>query len=146
MRRRETQKRWAGVIWEPWGLLPADAIKGGGPRLLVEDAGAAQWLYPDFELKLKRDEAEGYYLNVSSPEPSVFVMWRMEEDRGVPQYLTVSYDEASRWMDGGEQVDRLPMPPEIFAWAGEWVEKNYRPEPKKRFKPRSFVNPKDRAG
>ena len=146
MRRRETRTRWRSVVWEPWGLLPADSVEGGGARLLVEDEGAAQWLYPGFELRLKRDEAEGYYLNVSSPEPSVFVMWRMEADKGVPQYVTVSYDEASRWMDGGEHVDRLPMPPELYAWVGEWVEKNYRPEPKKRFKPRSFVNPKDRVG
>ena len=37
------------------------------------------------------------------------------------------------------------MPPEIFAWVGEYVEQNYRPEPKKRIKPRSFVHPKDRV-
>ena len=30
------------------------------------------------------------------------------------------------------------MPPEIFAWVGEFVDANYRPEPKKRIKPRSF--------
>jgi hypothetical protein len=43
-------------------------------------------------------------------------------------------------------VDSVPMPPEIFAWVGEYVEQNYRPEPKKRIKPRSFVHPKDRVG
>jgi hypothetical protein len=37
------------------------------------------------------------------------------------------------------------MPPSIFAWVGEYVEKNYRPEPRKRIKPRSFIHPKDRV-
>jgi hypothetical protein len=37
------------------------------------------------------------------------------------------------------------MPAEMFAWVGEYVEKNYRPEPKKRRKPRSFIHPKDRV-
>jgi hypothetical protein len=63
----------------------------------------------------------------------------------VPQFATVSYDEASRWMDGGEHVDSVGMPAALFAWVGEFVEKNYRREPKKRIKPQSFLSPKDRA-
>jgi Protein of unknown function (DUF3305) len=144
MQRRATRNRWESVSLELWSVLESDEPKGE-PRMLVNQADLAQWLYPGFELALHRDEAEGYYLNVSSPEPSVFVMWRMEEGSGVPQYVTVSYDEASRWMDGGAQVDRVPMSPGLFAWVGGWVEANYRPEPKKRIKPRSFVNPKDRV-
>jgi hypothetical protein len=69
----------------------------------------------------------------------------MEESRAAPLLLTVSYHEASRWLDGSEQVDSVRMPPEIYGWLGEWVEKNYRPEPKKRIRPRSFMHPKDRA-
>ena len=48
-------------------------------------------------------------------------------------------------MDGGHSVDSVAMPAEIFAWLGDYVEKNYRPEPEKRIKPRSFVHPKDRV-
>ena len=43
-------------------------------------------------------------------------------------------------------VDGVKMPQEIFVWAGEWVEKNYKPKPfEKRIKPRSFLHPKDRV-
>jgi hypothetical protein len=41
-------------------------------------------------------------------------------------------------MDGGEKVERVVMWPELAGWMGEFVEANYRPEPKKRRKPRSF--------
>ncbi len=143
MQRRPIQNRWQSEIWEPWGVLTAQPA--GEPRLLLDDGTTQQWLYPGFELVLHRDECEGYWLNVSSPEPRVFVRWSMHGDRAVPELLTLSYDEASRWMDGGAQVDAVAMAPELFAWLGDYVENNYRPEPKKRIRPQSFKHPKDRA-
>lgn len=144
MQRRSTQNRWQSEVWEPWGVLPGDA-GGGEPRLLVDQASVQHWLHPGFVLELHRDETEGYYLNVSTDNPRVFILWRMDGDRGVPLDVTASYNEAGRWLDGGHSVDSVSMPREVFAWVGEYVEKNYRPEPKKRIKPRSFMHPKDRA-
>ena len=143
MQRRTVRNRWIDCIWEPLSVL-AGAMDGA-PRVLVQKEGVAQWLYPGFTLQLHRDEAEGYYLNVSGPAPSVFVLWRMDEERALPVDVTVSSEEAGRWLDGGHSVDRVPMPAEVFAWVGDWVEHNYRPEPKKRIKPRSFKRPDDRV-
>ena len=143
MQRRAVQNRWIDCVWEPSGVLASD--ERGEPRQLRDEPGLSQWLHPGFTLQLHRDEAEGYYLNVSGPAPSVFILWRMDEDRGLPIDVTVSSEEAGRWLDGGHSVDRVAMPPEIFAWAGDYVENNYRPEPKKRIKPRSFKHPKDRV-
>ncbi|HUN70619.1 MAG TPA: DUF3305 domain-containing protein [Burkholderiales bacterium] len=145
MQRRALTNRWQSEVWEPWSVLESDEPQAA-PRLLVEQAEVAQWFYPGFELVLHRDEAEGYYLNVSAERPKVFVLWIMDEGRGVPLEVTASYHEASRWMDAGHTMDAVPMPPQVFAWVGEYVEKNYRPEPRKRIKPRSFIHPKDRVG
>ena len=151
MQRRRVQNRWQSEVWEPAGVLPEQAAQIG-PRVIVESGETTQWLYPSYDVFLRKSEAEGYYHNVSSPEPSVFILWRMqgagagpEGAQAVPQFVTLSYDEASRWMDGGENVDRVAMPPDLFAWVGEFVEKNYRFTPKKRIKPQSFLSPKDRA-
>ena len=143
MQRRAVQNRWIECVWEPWSVLAS--AEQGQPRRLVDEGGISQWLHPGFSLQLHKDEAEGYYLNVSGPAPSVFVLWRMEEDRGLPVDVTASSEEAGRWLDGGHSVDRVAMPAEIFAWVGDYVEHNYRPEPKKRIKPRSFKHPKDRV-
>jgi hypothetical protein len=151
MQRRALANRWQSEAWEPWGVLAG--AQEGPPRLIVDEAGVQQWLHPGFQLTLHRDETEGYYLNVSSGSPRVFVLWRMDAEaeaaglpsRALPLQVTVSYDEAGRWLDGGHFVDGVPMPPEVFAWVGDYVERNYRPEPKKRIKPRSFIHPKDRA-
>ena len=145
MQRRQLDNRWQSVAWEPRSVIPSIEPKGA-PRLLVDEAGTQQWLYPGFELVLHRDEAEGYYLNVSVPGARVFVLWRLDDDQGMPLDVTASYNEGARWLDGGHSVDGVSMPAEVYAWVGEYVEQNYRPEPRKRIKPRSFVHPKDRVG
>lgn len=143
MQRRPAKSRWAEHMWEPHGVVPGHS--GDTKKLLVEHDGVSQWLHPGFELELHRDEAEGYYLNVVGLKPSVFVLWRMEGEQGLPVQVTASSEEAGRWLDGGHSVDRVPMPTEIYAWVGDYVEKNYRPQPQKRIKPRSFLHPKDRV-
>jgi Protein of unknown function (DUF3305) len=144
MQRRAIENRWQSEVWEPLGVL-AGYEGDAKPRVLVDETQIKQWIYPGHEIVLSVSEAEGYYHNVSSGEPCLFVLWRMEGEAAVPQFVTASYDEASRWMDGGENVDRVPIPPELFAWLGEFVEKNYRFTPKKRIKPQSFLSPKDRV-
>ena len=143
MQRRAVENRWVDCVWEPWSVLCSQ--ERGVPRVLVEQGDTLQRLHPGFALELHRDEAEGYYLNVSGPAPSVFVLWRMDGEQALPVEVTVSSQEAGRWLDGGHCVDRVAMPPEIFAWVGDYVEQNYRPQPQKRIKPRSFKHPKDRV-
>lgn len=144
MQRRAVQSRWQSEAWEPVGVL-ADYEEKGEPRVILEQESITQWLYSGFRIELRRDEADGYYMNMTTDEPSVFVLWRMEEGRAVPQFVTVSYAEAARWMDAGESVDRVPMPPELRPWVSGYVERNYRPEPKKKRRPQSFKHPKDRV-
>ena len=143
MQRRPAQSRWADVVWEAHGVVPGYA--GTERKLLVAHGETMQWLHPGFTLTLHRDEVEGYYENVAASEPRVFVLWRMEGDDALPLDVTASCGEATRWLDGGHEVDGVPMPREVYAFVGDYVEKNYRPEPRKRIKPRSFMHPKDRV-
>ena len=76
MQRRPSQSQWADVIWEPHGVVSGH--RGGTAKKLVEHDGVTQWLHPGFALKLHRDEAEGYYMNLTAPHPRVFILWRME--------------------------------------------------------------------
>ena len=137
LEREVVESRWESHRWQLVGVVPD---VGGEPRVIRETPASRRVLHPGFEVTLFRDEAEGYYLNVSSDEPSVFVSVRLDEATGdmYPFQATLSYNEAARWMDGGEKVERAVAWPELAAWMGAWVEENYRPEPKKRRRPRSF--------
>lgn len=135
--REPVESRWESHRWQLLGVVPD---LGGAPRTLVETAEMRQRLHPGFALTLYPDEAEGYFLNASSEAPSVFVSIRHDEagDEPYPFLCTLSYNEAARWMDGGENVERALAWPELAAWMGAWVEANYTPEPKKRRRPQSF--------
>jgi len=143
MERRTLENRWETEQWEAVAVIPDTGT--AEPSLIAENTASARWLYPGYEVTLRRDEGEGYFLNVTSAEPRLFVQWQMEDDRAVPHLVSASYDEASTWMDAGDQVDPVPMPRELVLWLGDYVRDNYRPEPKKRIRPRSFMHPKDRA-
>jgi len=143
MQRTQLDNRWQSEKWEPIGVLPDSSEPGAAARVLRQDRASTQWLHPGFKLELFHDESEGYYLNLYSPQPYVFVNWLEESGKGVPQSVTVSYNEAARQMDGGARVDGVPMPVEWISWLAEYVEKHYKPEPKKkRSRPPSFKGAK----
>lgn len=137
LERRPVSSRWATHQWQAVSVIPD---VGGEPRVLLERDGLLQKIFPGFVVTLFRDEAEGYYLNVSSGEPCAFVSVRTDEEAADPYpfQVTASYNEAARWMDGGERVDKVGIDLEFAAWVGEWVQAHYRPEPKERIRPKSF--------
>ena len=142
MERALLANRWGTERWEAIGVVRDNLPAGAAGQVIFRDKHTTRFLFPGFELKLRRDEAEGYYLNITAPQPKVFVLWRTQEGVARPALLSVSYNEGARWMDSGENVDGVPLPVELLGWIGEFVEQHYRPEPKK--KPR-YASSKDKG-
>ena len=104
-------------------------------------------LHAGLGVTLHRDEAEGYYLNLTSGSPVWFVMWRIDDDdpsRAWPELVTLSYNEAGRLLDAQERVDNLPLPDDVCAWLQAFADEHYKPEPKRRRRPASFKPPGER--
>jgi hypothetical protein len=136
MERKTLDNKWASHHWEAIAVVPDNDPEGAAPRRLIEEPATTQWLFPGLELRLYSDEAENYLLNVGAPEPRVFVMWRPSEMAGevglaTPQRVTVSYGEAARMMDSGEQVDGVPLPDDLLGWIEDFARGHYRPPEKK---------------
>jgi hypothetical protein len=134
MERVKLANRWATERWETKGVVRDSAPPGSGERVILHDDSTTQILFPGLTLRLHLDEAEGYYLNITSPQPKVFVLWRLREDIARPELLTVSYHEGARWMDAEETVDGVALPPDLLQWIGEFVAAHYQPEPRKKFR------------
>jgi hypothetical protein len=159
--------------WQPWRWLLADVVRpqdlGASPQewaalgtepvpieLNADDAPAdgpapQHWLYPGMQVELYRDDTEGYYLNLTSPSPCYWVLWRLEpqavpDELPKPLIVTVSYHEAGRWLDAQERVDQVQAPQAVRDWVAAFTEKHYVPEPKKRVRPASFQPLQDRFG
>jgi hypothetical protein len=142
MERVRLANRWATERWEAKGVVRDDAPAGSGERVIVADERMTQVLFPGFVLKLHADEAEGYIYNITSPQPKVFIMWRMHDDIARPESLSVSYHEGARWMDAEECVGGVALPPDLLAWIGEFAAEHYKPEPKKKVR---YASSKDKG-
>ncbi|HKY01202.1 MAG TPA: DUF3305 domain-containing protein [Burkholderiales bacterium] len=138
MERRQLSNPWQSVQWAAVEVVEYHG-ESAEPLLLLKDPLRERWLHSGFNLALYTDEAEGYFLNLTATQPFVFVMWRMEGERAVPHTVTASYNEASRMLDAGEQVDGLPMPPNIHEAAKAFVSSHYKPETKQRARAPSFA-------
>jgi uncharacterized protein DUF3305 len=149
MQRIPLANRWADERWEAFAVELADHPSASPPETPQED-GPMRWRCPGFEIELHPVEADGYYLNLSAREPKVFVLWRMAEPgddaepRARPYIVTVSYNEAARFLDAGEQVDAVPMPLPLLAAMESFVAQHYRPEPRKKVKRNEFYEGEER--
>ncbi|MBE7940977.1 MULTISPECIES: DUF3305 domain-containing protein [Ramlibacter] len=153
MRREKLDNRWQPWRWSVAEVVPAQPAFGDAPRLLLQDEAGARWLHPGFAVELFPDDTEGYYLNASTPQPSWFVLWRMDEPQpggeeplARPVAVSLSYHDAGRWLDAQESVDAVPVPPEVADWLREYVALNWQPEPRRRQRPESFRPLQDRFG
>jgi hypothetical protein len=138
MDRVALNNRWASEQWQPVAVIPiGEGRTSVQPAQCLSDRPErTSWRFPGMAIELHPVEAEGYFLNLTSETPVVFVMWRAQEDGSQPAarpvIVTLSYNEAGRSMDGGERVEPVPMPDVIRAWLADFVAAHYKPEPKKK--------------
>ncbi len=126
MRRERVQgdmAKWQTWRWVLDDVTPQEENFGNSPKCLREGDDGALWLFPNFKVELFSDDAEGYLLNVTSPDPCFFVMWRMEERVAlseelvaVPERVSLSYHDAGRWLDAQETIEQVPASPDIVQW------------------------------
>jgi len=144
--------------WQPWRWVLAEVLFqepgfGDQPRLLLKSEAEERWLHPGHTVEVFKDDAEGYYLNGTTPSPCWFVLWRMEEEPTIadeplarPAAVSVSYHDAGRWLDAQETVEQVPAPPEVVEWMMAFAQEHYVIEPKRRKRPESFKPLTDRFG
>jgi Protein of unknown function (DUF3305) len=124
---------------------------------ISENDSTERWKHAGYRAELYADDAEGYYLNVTTDAPCWFVLWRMEEiaENGTgitsepiakPEMVSLSYHDAGRWLDAQETVEQVPLPPEVVAWLQAFVDEHHVIETKKRKRPESFKRLEDRFG
>jgi hypothetical protein len=148
MEREAAPNRWEDWRFRIVDVVPHEAAFGEAARVLVDDGRIQRTLHPGFTLELFRDQAEGYHLNLSSGAPVWFVVWRVDDEdpsRAWPETVSVSYHEAGRWLDAQERVDNVPLPPALGAWLQAYTDEHYRPEPRRRRRPQSFLAPGERS-
>jgi hypothetical protein len=137
-RKRAVVSRWADFEWEPASVELAQAEPALTLSELIRN-GETQWRWHGVAMDLHPSEGEGYWLNLTSESPCVFVMWRKDDDAPhddvpKPVVVTASYNEAGRMLDAGDRVDRVAMPEAMQAALAEYTMKFYKPEKRRKVK------------
>ncbi len=138
LERRETGNQWQPHAWTALAVIPG--AEPSAWKLLKQGDGWAQYLAGTMDLELYPKETEGYLLNLSQPEPSVYVVINPdeEEEHGAVLFLlTVCPYEAESYTesDGDDViVDRVAMPPDVHAWVQGFVETHHVDQPFKKRK------------
>jgi len=138
--------------WQDWGfrvleVVPQEAAFGYTPRKFFDDGRVSRWLYPGFALELFADECKGYFLNLTSGNPCWFVSYRpMDDDESMREVTatSVSYIEADRRLFAGEQVESVPLAPELCEWLQGFTNEHFVPEEARKVRAMSFLSPEER--
>ena len=126
MERHKVDNPWTSHTWRTVTVIP------GAPkfRQWQEMAHAKHWtrfFAGSLPLRLHRGETEGYRVNLSQAQPSVYVVLRnVTDERPLPFLVTACPFEAEDYeVSGEERTDRVTMPREITALVGHFIEAHH---------------------
>ena len=130
MERRLINNPWRSHDWRTVAVIPGAK---GFAEWQEMDRGS-QWtrFYAgNLPLNLYRKETEGYRTNLSQPSPSLYVVLRsIDEEYPRPFLVTACpYEAADYEISGDERADKVPMPPEILALVGHFIDAHHVEEP-----------------
>ena len=129
--------RWEDGQWRVAGVIAAgpDDQATTSPRQLHAATQARQYLHTGLNLRLYKDDAESYYYNLVSDNPGVFVICSQEAGEPLQPFIaTLSYGEATSYMETDVRVERVDMPAELYHSLEHYVLANYVPEKRKKRK------------
>jgi len=129
--------RWQAGYWRVADVVAGDRPGRnsiGGQQLHAATQGQ-QYLWTGLHVNLFRDDAESYYCNLVSDNPSVFIICSQRPgEPPQPSIATLSYGEASSYMETDALVESVDMPPELYRWAEHYVLEHYVPVKQKKRK------------
>ncbi len=129
LRRTPGVTRWAKWAWRAVAVLP-----GAGPaqwRELRRQGDTVEYHAATVPLELYRAETEAYLHGIAARAPAVYVVMRKVTGEHPFEVLlvTASPYEAQDYCDSGEDiVEKVPMPPGLLAWVGDFVGRHHQEE------------------
>ena len=130
--QRISTHRWGGVVREVDAVVPGHPHTASTQPTVMRAnpaGGATRSLWCGFAIRLHRDEGESYYANLLMDMPKAFVVCRPDEAGTLaPWLVTVSYDVAVSYGEGGDAVFAVPLAEALIAWLERYVLDNYIPQ------------------
>lgn len=139
----DSSKKWDIPQWKVFAVVAGGHIDQYDQKVLIhEDDIHCRFFWGGLVLHLYKDGTEGYWYNLLSDTPFLFVICDGEEgDRELePTFITANQDEATGYMESDRIVLSIAMPAEICDLLERFVISHYRPEQKKKRKRREWAS------
>lgn len=138
----DRSKKWVLPQWKVSAVVAGEHIDQSDQPLLIHDDGRyRRYLCGGLVLHLYKDGTEGYWYNLLSDPPYLFVICDGEQgDYEVqPAFITANQDEANGYMESDRLVLSAPMPAQICDIIERYVVSHYHPTQKKKRERRQWV-------
>jgi len=129
--------RWIDGRWVVTGVVAGAQFAAADvhSKLIHTSEAGQQYLWTGLSIALYPDDTESYYCNLMSDRPSAFIICNEGQDESLqPAIVTLSYGEATSYMETDVRVERVDMPAELYHSLERYVLVNYVPEKRKKRK------------
>jgi hypothetical protein len=134
--------RWSVPSWRAVSVVAGEHVvsKGNGRSPIYENEDGAQYLWSGLPLLLHRDLAEEYWYNLTSDNPSLFVICHESPDGELtPFRVTADHDSATVCLESDDQVFAVSIPPEIWQYLEKFVVAHFTPKERKKRKRKNWT-------
>lgn len=145
--RQVTVGRWTQPQWDVRAVVAGMRVVESSPEctLVSREPDCETYMWSGLALELFRDVCEGYWYNLKSGRPSLFVVCYLDEESDdpttalIPAIVTADQDEASAHLESEDPVFSVPMPDKVHQWVEQFVVEHYRPEMKRKRRRRDWT-------
>ncbi len=128
MEKIPSDNPWIDFTYKAIGVVSSKGPANNGIQLIHEDNGVERYLINGLGLQLHIDECEGYYHNLMSPQPGIYIVAGEVDDPNdmpMPYLVSLSFDEVHAYLEGDEIVYAVEIPPELYQWSEAFILQHY---------------------
>ena len=142
-RKLDSESPWGLPQWSAYAIICENKSGAAADKVLIHDDGTyVRYLWTGMSVHLYKDGNEGYWYNLLSDKPYLFVVCDgSPNDMEIePVFVTANQDEATGDMEAERIVLEIAMPDKMHNIVERYVVTHYVPEVKKKRKRKDWLS------
>ena len=149
----DRRKKWGLPEWSLHSVVTGEQLDQTSEPVTIheqsdDEVDLRRTLHGGLKLELFKDGSEGYWYNLLSQDPYIFVVCEGEPNAPelIPFFVTVNQDEATGHLETDDIVLSAPMPSELRGLLERYVMDHYEPMIKRKRKRKDWLEDSLYAG
>ncbi len=142
-RKLNADSAWGLPQWSAYAIICDSQPSVAADKMRIHDDGThVRYLWTGMSVHLYKDGNEGYWYNLLSDMPYLFIVCdgNPNDMEIEPVFVTANQDEATGDMEAERVVLEIPMPDEMRSIVERYVVTHYVPETRKKRKRKDWLS------